>query len=197
MNNYDVLDNSQSLAEQLFCSREAYQKLSDQVANTKTKAVQKNGVVLFNDLIQLVRGSHHLSFNERVPELMLKINQNLVLRKNYLQLLQQFKFAECGQQAAASSCVAMEELPARVTDKFSVKFKRDKNYPSQVYILLTIEHPAPRHQNNVVALHIAQDNNVDCLYFPSLSDGRSQLLMDDSDSTFALLIDANSQLFVI
>jgi hypothetical protein len=195
MNNHDVLDNGQILAEQLFCTRGAYQKLSGKIS--RAQGTNKQGIVLFNDLIQLVRGSQYLSFNERVPELMQSINQNLSLRRSYLQLLQTFKFAECDQQAAASSCLAIEELPARVTDKFSVKFKRDKDYPSQVYVILTIEHPAQRHHNNVVALHIAQDDNVDCIYFPSLSDGRSQLLMDDSDSTFNFLIDANSQLFVI
>lgn len=169
------------LAEQLFCTTLAYQGL---------RQSPEQPIIVFNDIVQLVRGNSLVNHRQVMTE----INQDLTLRRTYMQLLQQFKFAESGLQAAASSG---DVLPPRVTEHFSLKFKRDKHYPTQVYVILAIAHPREQHNNSAISLHITSEDQVEWLLFPKLVDGVSQLLMDDSDNTFKLLIDPNSQLFLM
>ena len=185
------------LAQQLFCTRAAYSSLIKPSSSRKTSddfSIQHNEVVLFNDIVQLVKGSTQSNFIERLPLLFKKINSDLTLRKAYLTLLQQLRFAESGMQAAASSG---DSLPSRVSENFSLKFKRDVNQPSQVYVILTIDNPAEHHLNHAIALHITKDDIVDSLYFPLVTDGRSQLLMEDTDKHFTLITDNNSHLYLI
>ncbi|MGL1957126.1 MAG: hypothetical protein OCD00_07410 [Colwellia sp.] len=174
------------LAQQLFSTKLAYQGLNQL---PETSAVSSNGTV-FNDLVQLIRGNYQLDRQQ----LMHKINQDLTLRRTYTQLLQQLKFAKSGLQAAASSG---DNLPARITEQFSLKFKRDKNYPTQVYVILTIKHPKEHHNNSAISLHMTNQNQAECILFPKLVDGLSQLLMDDNNHAFQLLVDDNSQLYLI
>lgn len=183
--------DKQQLAQQLFCASAAYTSL---IKGSRHKKTEDNFIPVFNDIFQLVKGNNQADFVERRSWLIKKINLNLGLRKTYLQLVKQFQFAQSGLQAAASSG---EVLPERVTEHFSLKFKRDKSQPSQVYVILTINHPAEHHLTNTFAVHITNNEQVDCLYFPSLGDGRSQLLMEDKDSRFKLLTDFNSQLYLM
>lgn len=191
MTNNNSPKQQEQLAQQLFCTNDAYRSL------TKTSRVLKkadNFTVIFNDIVQLVKGNNQADFIERSPKLIKRINSDLSLRKSYLQLIKQLQFAESGRQVAASSG---ERLLDRVTESFSLKFKRDQHEPSQVYVILTIMNPTETHLNNAIALHITNDLEVDCLYFPLLMDGRSQLLMEDTDSRFKLLIDENSHLYLM
>ncbi len=191
MTNNNSPKQQEQLAEQLFCTNDAYQSL------TKTSRVLKktdNFTVIFNDIVQLAKGNNQAEFIERAPKLIKRINSDLSLRKSYLQLIKQLQFAESGRQAAASSG---EQLPDRVTENFSLKFKRDQHEPSQVYVILTIMNPTETHLNNAIALHITTDLEVDCLYFPLLMDGRSQLLMEETDNHFKSLIDENSHLYLM
>lgn len=190
MSNNNSQEYQQQLAEQLFCVSTTYKSI---VHGAQADRSEKSFTVVFNDIFQLAKGNSQAHFVERSSLVIKKINADLNLRKTYLRLVKQFKFAQSGQQVAASSG---EALPDRVTEHFSLKFKRDVSQPSQVYVILTINHPAEHHLANVFAVHITNDNVVDCIYFPTVGDGRSQLLMEDTDSRFKLLIDPNSQLYL-
>ncbi len=187
-------ENHQKLAQQLFCVNGAYTSLTKEPHSKKSEDCKVSSTVVFNDIFQLIKGNSQAEFVKRSPELIKKINSDLSLRKIYTQLIKQLKFAESGLQAAASSGDA---LPERVTEHFSLKFKRDISQPSQVYVILTINHPAKHHLANTFAVHMTNEKQVDCLYFPILDDGHSQLLMEDEDSRFQLLTDPNSQLYLM
>lgn len=184
-------NNSQENAQQLFCASDAYKSLT-----TSSRLIIKpdDFIVVFNDVFQLVTGNTQASFIERAPLLIKKINDDLSWRKVYIELIQQLKFASSGLQAAASSG---EILPSRITEHFMIKFKRDINHPTQVYVILTINHPAAHHLTHDITIHVSRDEQVDCLYFPILNDGRSQLLMNDDDTSFMLLTDEKSELFLM
>ncbi|MCJ8293945.1 MAG: hypothetical protein MJK15_06015 [Colwellia sp.] len=184
-------ENHQQLAQQLFCANTAYSSLTQGVRLGNSES---NFTVVFNDIFQLVKGNSQKSFVARRLPLIKKINTDLSLRKTYMQLIEQLKFSQSGLQVAASSGDA---LPERITEYFSLKFKRDKNHPSQVYVILSINHPAEQHLTDTFAVHITNNDQVDCLYFPSIIDGRSQLLMEDKDNSFKLLTDRNSQLYLM
>ncbi len=187
----NVKENQQQLAEQLFCAKTAYAAL---IKERRGDNNEENFTVVFNDIFQLVKGNSQKSFVERSRIIIKKINADLSLRKVYLGLVKQLTFSQSGLQAAASTG---ETLPERITEYFSLKFKRDKSNPRQVYVILTIEYPAEQHLINDFAVHMTNNNQVDCCYFPKISDGRSQLLMEDQDSRLLLLTDANSQLYLM
>jgi hypothetical protein len=184
-------ERQQQLAEQLFCVGAAYNAL---VKGPRHNKNETNSPLLFNDIVQLIKGNSQAHIVERSPKLIKSINADVNLRKIYLQLIKQLTFAQSGLQVAASSG---ESLVERVTEQFSVKFKRDKTQPSQVYVILTINHPAEHHLTDTLAVHITNNEQVDCLYFPAIADGRSQLLMEDEDKQFKLLIDPNSALYLM
>lgn len=203
MTNNNFKENYQQLAQQLFCAKSAYISLMQGVRYGSEHYSQygseygndeDNFTVVFNDIFQLAKGNSQKNFVARRRLLIKKINTDLSLRKTYIQLIEQLQFAKSGLQVAASSG---EALPERVTEHFSLKFKRDKSHPSQVYVILSINHPAEQHLISTFAVHISNNDQVDCLYFPSISDGRSQLLMEDNDNSFKLLTDPNSQLYLM
>ena len=57
--------------------------------------------------------------------------------------------------------------------------------------------PTETHLDNAIALHITTAAEVTCLYFPLLMDGRSQLLMEETNNHFKLLTDDNSHLYLM
>jgi len=189
-------EKQQQLAQQLFCTNAAYTSLTktSRIAKKVDSYPVESYPVIFNDIVQWVKGNNQPDFIERTPLLIKKINADLSLRRVYLQLVKQLKFAESGLQAAASSGTL---LPERVTEQFSLKFKRDQHFPNQVYAILTIHHPKESHLNHAIALHITTPTEAQCLYFPILMDGRSQLLMEEDEHHFSLLIDGNSHLYLI
>ena len=191
----------QQLAQQLFCTKAAYTSLTQNspTKNPLTKELPTskaldNSTVVFNDIVQLVKGNNQADFIARTPLILKQINSNLSLRKTYLHLINTLKFAESGLQAAASSGAL---LPERITEQFSIKFKRDQQSPNQVYVILTIHHPTESHLNNAIALHITTEVEADCIYFPLLIEGKSQLLMEDDNKHFTLLTHSNSRLYLI
>jgi hypothetical protein len=183
-------DSQEQLAQQLFCAKAAYTSLTRPVRVSKK---HENYPVVFNDIVQWIKGNHHADFIERAPLFIKKINADLTLRKLYLQLIKQVRFAESGLQAAASSG---ERLTERINEQFSLKFKRDTHFSNQVYVILTINNPTENHLNHAIALHITTAIEADCLYFPLLVDGRSQLLMEEDDKQLILLTDGNSHLYL-
>jgi len=189
MSNHDSHNNQLQLAQQLFCANDSFNAVL-----RRSNASKASATIVFNDIIQLVKGNSLTDFSKRRSAIIEKINSDLNLRQLYLQLINKLKFAESGLQAAASTG---ETLPERITEHFSLKFKRDKNHVSQVYVILTINHPAEHHFNHAIAIHITTGEQVDCLYFPILADGRSQLLMEEDDDYLKSLTDNNSHLYLM
>ena len=190
-NSIPTQEQRQQLAQQLFCTKTTYLSLTKikQRVNKPT-----NNLVIFNDIVQWVKGNNQADFIARVPVIIKKINTDLVLHKIYLNLVQQLRFAESGFQAAASSKLKTSE---RVTEYFALTFKQDQHSPSQFYVILTINHPTEAHLNHPVALHITTEIRTECLYFPPLVDGRSQLLMEQDEQAFALLSSNHTRLFLM
>lgn len=189
------------LAQQLFCTKDAFTSLTKAPRVSESLNTHTNNAVIFNDIVQLAKGNSQADFIARTPLLIKKINADLSLRKIYIQLIKTVHFAESGIQAAASSGFisnnsANKVLTERITEQFSIKFKRDKQFPNQVYVILTINHPTESHLNNAIALHITTETEADCVYFPLLIDGKSQLLMEDDDTHFILLTSNNSHLYL-
>jgi len=179
------------LAQQIFCANDTYKSLTNDAQIPKKS---DNFTVVFNDIVQLVNGNKQAELIKRTPLIINKINTDLSLRKLYQQLIKQLRFAESGIQVAASTGQMLSE---RNTEHFSLKFKRDNTHPRQVYVILNINNPAEHHFNHEISLHITTSEQVDCLYFPTLIDGRSQLLMEDNDCHLKLLTDNNSHLYLI
>lgn len=192
MSSKSDIDNKQQLAQQLYVTKLAYKGLTQPVESPKVEQPQP---VLFNDIFQLVKGSRNPKFVVRIASIMAQINQDINLRRVYKNLLEQCKFAESTMQAAASS--SSGELLDRITEQFTLKFKRDKTCPSQVYLILSIHHPNEHHNNDGAVVHIHQDDLFDCLLFPAFCDGKSQLLIEDKESVFSLLTDQNSRLILV
>lgn len=190
--NGQLNSQQQLLAEQLFCVKTSYKALNGLYGIESENVAAPP--VLFNDIFQLIQGNRQQDFIDKIPNIINEINNKLALRKTYSQLLERFKFAESGMQAAASSG---EVLPARITEQFSLKFKRDKTYPSQVFALLSILDPAEYHQVNDIAVHIKHNELVACVFFPALNDGCSQLLLEDNEQRFKLLTDSQSLLYLM
>ncbi len=191
MTDHERFTETELLAQNIFCVTSAYRHLIHQ--DIQDEEHQKP-CILFNDVLQLIKGNQQATFVKKTPFIMKEINHRLALRKVYYQLLEQFKFAQSGLQAAASTG---EIMPERITEQFTIKFKRDKNYPTQVFVLLSIFHPAPYHQSNAIAVHIKNDACVECIFFPPVSDGNSQLLLEDNESAFKLLTDSASLLYLL
>lgn len=175
------------IAEAAFCSKRAYQGLNNELSI-------KAGSIVYNDILQLVKGNQQPLFVAKIPEIMIGINNQLPLRRVYKSLVEKFKFAESGRLAAASTG---DELPTRQTEQFVLKFKRDKSQPSQVFALLSIAHPNEYHYRDPIVAHVFQNDAVNCVHFPALLDGSSQLLLDDTDDKFKLLIDGRSLIYLM
>jgi hypothetical protein len=189
-NSIEKQQHTQQLAQHLFCTNAAYKSLSKPVRHKKLDKV----AVIFNDVVQLAKGNTQAAFIEYTPLLIKKINSDISLRRIYSQLVKQLKFSESGLQAFASSG---DTLTTRSTEHFSLQFKRDKSQPKQIYVILKVAHPAEHHLQKTIAMHIESNDHIDCLYFPFLKDGRSQLLMDEDDAHFKLLSDGNSHLYLM
>ncbi|MDN4501392.1 hypothetical protein QX776_03225 [Alteromonadaceae bacterium BrNp21-10] len=176
--------NKQQLAEELFSARYAHSQL--------TQSHVQQGVV-FNDIVQLILGVNNTN-SSNTSKVMAAINQSLQLRRYYQQLLNEHQFAASQLQVAASTST---DYADRINQQFSLKFKRDKFSPNQVYVVLQIEHPAAHHHSRVISLHAVTDETATLVHFPMLDGGQSQLLMDDSNATFELLVSPNAQLILL
>ncbi|MFT6896677.1 MAG: hypothetical protein ACJA13_001080 [Paraglaciecola sp.] len=173
--------NKQQLAAELFTVRQCHTQL--------TQPHEDRGVV-FNDIVQLILGSTMLD----QAKVMKAVNQSLMLRKHYQQLLKQHQFAASQHQVAASSS---GDIADRISEQFSLKFKRDKFSPGQVYVLLQIAHPAAHHNSQAINLHIVLPEYADVVHFPPLDSGQSQLLMDETDAIFNILTNPNAQIVLL
>ncbi|WP_339721985.1 hypothetical protein [uncultured Paraglaciecola sp.] len=171
--------------EQLFTAKTLYRELHQQ----SSEQTQLSKSLVFNDLVQLAQA------NPKIDEkrVMQQINQSLTLRRQYMQLLQRMAFAISPVQAAASSQTA---ISSRKSAEFELLFKRDKQFSGQVYVILKIPHTAEKHHNQGVRVNCCSDKVISSLHFPPIVDGKTQLLMEESDQKFINMFDAEFAIYL-
>lgn len=180
-----MTDHLYHIKEQLFTAKTLYRELHQSIpehANNKD-------VLVFNDLVQLAQGNPNVD----AQQLMRQINQSIPLRRQYIQLLQKVAFASSPVQAAASS---VTEISSRKSAEFELLFKRDTQFPTQVYVILKIPHSIEKYTNQGVQVNCCSDKLISSSHFPPLVDGKTQLLMEESDQKFINMFDAQFAVYL-
>lgn len=178
-------DHLYKVKEQLFAAKTLYRELKQNM----TERPADNPNLLFNDLVQLAKGNPTID----AQMVLQKINQSLVLRRQYLQLLQNMAFASSPVQAAASTT---DKINSRQSAEFELLFKPDKEFAGQVYVILKIPHPTEHQKNHGVRINCCSENLISTVLFPSIVDGKTQLLMEESDKKFIHMFDADFALYL-
>ena len=178
-------NNLEQLKEQLFSVKSLYRELHQYSAEPDDLSKP----LVFNDLVQLVLGNPKID----AKQLMQQINQSIPLRRQYTQLLQKLAFATSPVQAAASS---IARISSRKTAEFELLFKRDKQFNEQVYVILKIPHSIEKHHNQGVRVNCCSENFISSIQFPPIVDGKTQLLMEESDQKFINMFDAEFAIYL-
>jgi hypothetical protein len=178
-------NNHHHLKEQLFTAKTLYRELHQHMDEQD----QSGKSLVFNDLVQLAQGNPKID----TPQLMQQINQSLPLRRQYMQLLQKVAFATSPVQAAASS---VTEISSRRSAEFELIFKRDKQFSDQVYVILKIPHSIEKHYNQGVRVNCCSDELISSIHFPPIVDGKTQLLMEESDKLFINMFDTEFAIYL-
>ena len=182
------------IKEQLFTAKTLYRELHEQLPE---QHLPEQGLeqphsakpLVFNDVVQLALGNPNID----AQQVMQHINQSLPLRRQYMQLLQKLAFATSPVQAAASSAT---EISSRKSAEFELLFKRDKQFSGQVYVILKIPHSIQKHHNQGVRVNCCSEKLVSSIHFPPIVDGKTQLLMEESDQKFIHMFDAEFAIYL-
>lgn len=178
-------DHLYHIKERLFTAKTLYRELHQFMPEQHNKAKS----LVFNDLVQLAQGNPKID----AQQLMQQINQSIPLRRQYIQLLQKLAFATSPVQAAASSAT---EISSRKSAEFELLFKRDKQFSGQVYVILKIPHSIEKHNNQGVQVNCCSDKFIFSIHFPPIVDGKTQLLMEESDQNFINMFDADFAIYL-
>jgi hypothetical protein len=179
------------LAEAVFVAKVAYRELNQVPKKAKQSLPQ---VILYNDLMKLVSGGLGSNKKEQIDKLISGINKNLVLRKQYSDLLKRLSFATCPALAAASS---KQDMPSRQTDNMLLKFKRDGLERTQIFALLSIDNPSNNHTFQGVVVNVISKEHCERIEFPPLIDGTTQRLFDESDTKLQFLLDLDAEISIM
>jgi hypothetical protein len=173
------------IKEQLFTAKTLYRELHQHEPEQPNSAKP----LVFNDLVQLALGNPNIA----AQQVMQHINQSLPLRRQYMQLLQKLAFATSPVQAAASSAT---EISSRKSAEFELLFKRDKQFSGQVYVILKIPHSIEKHHNQGVRVNCCSEDLISSIHFPPIVDGKTQLLMEESDQKFIHMFDTEFAIYL-
>lgn len=180
-----------ALAEAVFVAKVAYRELSQVPEQAKQ---QKPTVILYNDIVRLASGAIGPNQKEHIDSLMLGINNNIVLRKQYSDLVKGLSFATSPALAAAST---LQNMPSRQTDNMLLKFKLDSLNSTQVFALLSIKHPSDKHNIHGVVLNVLSQQHCERIEFPPLIDGTTQCLFDERDAKLQFLLDLDAEISIM
>ena len=145
--------------------------------------------MLFNDLFQLAQGNPNIDAKWAMQQ----INQSLTWRREYIQLLQRLAFSTSPIQAAASSAAISN---TRKSAEFELLFKPDPQFSGQVYVIVKIPHPTEKHHNQGVQITCCSDKIISRVQFGPIVDGKTQLLMEESEQEFINMFDAKFALYL-
>jgi hypothetical protein len=182
---HPMTDHHYHMQEQLFTGKTLYRELHQYTPEQSSTGKP----VLFNDLVQLAQGN--LQIDGQL--VMQQINQSIPLRRQYIQLLQTLAFASSPVQAAASS---VTEINSRKSAEFELLFKRDAQFLDQVYVILKIPHSIEKHHNQGVRVNCCSDKIISSIHFPPIVDGKTQLLMEESDQRFINMFDTEFAIYL-
>jgi hypothetical protein len=183
------------IQEQLFTAKTLYRELHQQLPERQElshkEPEQHNNAKswVFIYLVLLAQGNPKFD----AQPLMQQINQSIPLRRQYMQLIQKLAFATSPLQAAASST---NEISSRQSAEFELLFKRDKEFYGQVYVILKIPHPIEKHHNQGVRVNCCSEKLISSIHFPPIVDGKTQLLMEESDQKFINMFDAEFAIYL-
>ena len=173
-------------AEQIYLANHA-------ISGLKSAAVQQetiNNPLLFGEIYHYVCGHPGIDPHKIARG----INNSVMARRQYNQLLRQLQTATGSVQAAASSDVVLDE---RQGDGFTLRLKTAKNHPGQWYVILTVNYPQPEQISNGVILHLQGDKLIGRLLFGSLVEGKAQQVIEQHSVEYLLITDINAQLTLI
>jgi hypothetical protein len=125
---------------------------------------------------------------------MFGINNNLVLRKHYCDLVKRLSFATSPALAAAST---QQDMPPRQTENMLLRFKRDEFETTQVFALLTIYNPSDKHNCDNVVVNVIGKEHCERIQFPALIDGTTQCLFNESDPKLQFLLDLDAEISIM
>mgnify|MGYP001135473618 CR=1 FL=1 len=173
------------LQEQLFSAKTLYRELHQ---HTHEQA-RRGKILLFNDLLQLAQGNPHIDAKWAMQQ----INQSITWRREYIQLLQTLAFSSSPVQAAASTITTSN---SRKSAEFELLFKRDPQFTGQVYVIVKIPHPTEKHHNQGVQINCCSEKLISRVQFGPIVDGKTQLLMEESEQDFINMFDAKFALYL-
>lgn len=180
-----------ALAEAVFVAKVAYRELN-QVPEDAKQVLPP--VILYNDVMSLASGALSQHQKEHIDRLMSGINSNLVLRKQYSDLVKGLSFATSPALAAASTGL---DMPSRQTDNMLLKFKRDSLERTQIFALLSIKHPSDNHNCHGVVVNVLSKEHCERIEFPPLIDGTTQCLFDERDAKLQFLLDLDAEISIM
>ena len=178
-------DHQYHMQEQLFTAKTLHRELNQHTP----EQLSTGKPLLLNDLVQLAQGNPQIDGQQ----VMQQINQSLPMRRQYMQLLQKLAFANSPVQSAASS---VTEITSRKSAEFELLFKRDQQFSGQVYVILKIPHSIEKHHNQGVHVNCCSDKLISSIHFPPIVDGKTQLLMEESDQKFINMFDAEFAIYL-
>ncbi|MFT5837977.1 MAG: hypothetical protein ACI9UT_000468 [Flavobacteriales bacterium] len=182
-------DHHYRIQEQLFSAKTLYRELHQPLPKRQNLSHNHAKSWVFNDLVQLAQGHPKIDAQMLIQQ----INQFIPLRRQYMQILQKVAFANSPVQAAASS---VTEISSRQSAEFELLFKRDKQFSGQVYVILKIPHPIEKHHNQGVRVNCCSDELISSIHFPPIVDGKTQLLMEESNQKFINMFDADFAIYL-
>lgn len=168
-------------AEQAFVALQALKGLAQPATNKP---------VMFAEILQYVLGNSNIDV-ERVTK---ALGSDLTKRRIYNQLLSENRIAYGPREAHAQD---NDVIDLRAGEGFSIKLRISRARPEQVFIILEVAHPEQFAADKPVMLHISGDNEQARLDFPALVDGKSQLILADSDHRLLALRNTDTELSLV
>ena len=140
--------------------------------------------VLFNDLMAYLNGSEYVDN----PSIEQELSRNLVLRKQFNELIASQRVGFCDALAMADSG---DEIKERLSEHFELYFKTDIANNEQVYVLLTITSPellVDKEEAKPVVI-LEKENSCMQVAFPPLYGSSSQIILTVDDEQLRWLRD--------
>ena len=156
-------------------------------ANSVVKSIVP---VMFGELVHYVHGT------ALVDEARVKaaINSDLVLRRQFNNLLKSSRVATAPSQAQAASG---ESLVQRKTRAFTLVFKSSRANKDQIYVLLTVHAESGMADGHRPVIIASLFSELGRLQFPPLKDQSAQLLLEIDDERLVIVQNADAELSLI
>lgn len=144
--------------------------------------------LIYSDIQRYVNGD--------VSETSVRVEQalgsDLVVRRQYRDLLERAARMKAPVARAASS---ETNITTRETDDFTLKLVEARGR-QQRYLVLSFRHQDAIEDGRELVLHVITPRAVARCTLPAVYDGKTQLVVDESDPVLSLLTDVDAELFI-